>query len=381
MDRLDRGNTDVSFQRRMISRVRSLGPIFAITVIIPTVIAVLYFMLFASDVYVSESRFVVRSPEKPAASGFGMLLKSAGFTNAGDEIYAAQNFVLSRDALISLNKHQLLSRTYGNHSISIFDRFNPIGISGSFEDLYQYYQKKVSVEHDATSSITTLKVRAFSSADAQRINEQLLRMAEGMVNKLNVRGRRDLIQFALAEVEDAQAKAREAALALSTYRNRAGVLDPEKQAGVQIQMISKLQDELIASRTELLQLRAIAPQNPQIPVLETKIGGLARSINVELAKVAGDQQSLAGTAAQYQRRVLDSQFADKQLASAMSSLEEARNEARRKQVYVERIVQPNLPDEAIEPRRIRGVFSTLALGLVAWGILTMLLAGVREHQG
>ena len=65
----------------------------------------------------------------------------------------------------------------------------------------------------------------------------------------------------------------------------------------------------------------------------------------------------------------------------MNSLEEARNEARRKQAYVERIVQPSLPDEAQEPRRLRGIFATFVLGLIAWAILTMLLAGIREHHG
>lgn len=73
-------------------------------------------------------------------------------------------------------------------------------------------------------------------------------------------------------------------------------------------------------------------------------------------------------------------FADRQLAAAMTSLEQARNEALRKQLYLERIVQPSLPDVAVEPRRLRGVGATFLLGLVAWGILSMLIAGVREHQ-
>ena len=64
----------------------------------------------------------------------------------------------------------------------------------------------------------------------------------------------------------------------------------------------------------------------------------------------------------------------------MVSLQDARNEAQRKQAYVERIVQPNVPDDALEPRRIKGVLATLVIGLVAWGVLSMLLAGVREHQ-
>ena len=76
---------------------------------------------------------------------------------------------------------------------------------------------------------------------------------------------------------------------------------------------------------------------------------------------------------------LESELANKQLASALASLEQARSEAGRKQAYVERIVEPDLPDAPIEPRRARGILATLALSLVAYGILRMLLAGVKEH--
>ena len=65
---------------------------------------------------------------------------------------------------------------------------------------------------------------------------------------------------------------------------------------------------------------------------------------------------------------------------ALTSLEQARNDAQRKQLYLERIVQPSIPDNAVEPRRLRNVFATFILGMVAWGILSMLVAGVREHQ-
>jgi len=77
---------------------------------------------------------------------------------------------------------------------------------------------------------------------------------------------------------------------------------------------------------------------------------------------------------------LEMEFSNKQLASAMANLESARNEAQRQQIYLERIAEPSLPDSAQEPRRVRGVLATLLFGLVAWGVLSLLLAGVREHQ-
>jgi len=98
-----------------------------------------------------------------------------------------------------------------------------------------------------------------------------------------------------------------------------------------------------------------------------------------MGQVAGNRGSLAASAVRYQRLLLESQFADKQLAAALATLEDAKSESQRKQAYIERIVQPNLPDSPVEPRRLRGIFATLALSLLAYGILKMLLAGVREH--
>lgn len=365
---------------RLTGAFKKLDWLFTTVVIIPTVIAVLYYGLFASDVYISESRFVVRSPEKPATSGIGIVLKSAGFSNAGDEIFAAKDYIGSRDALALLNKGDAFRTAYGNSTVSIFDRFDPLGFTGTDEDLFRYFLKKVTIQHDTASSITTLTVRAYSPQDAYKFNRLLLEQSESLVNRLNDRGRKDLIGYAEAEVREARDEAQRTALALASYRNRKGVIDPERQATVQLQMVSKLQDELIGARNQLYQLRATVPGNPQIRSLQARIQGLEREIDDLVGAVAGDKRSLSATAVEYQRLSLERELADKRLAAAMTSLLEARNEARRKQAYVERIVQPNVPDASLEPRRIRSILATFVLGLVAWGVLSMLLAGVREHR-
>ncbi|RVT41030.1 hypothetical protein [Sphingobium algorifonticola] len=365
----------------IINKIKHLGAIFHLCVSLPTACALLYFGIFASDVYLSESQFVVRSPDKQAPTGLGILLKSSGFGNAGDEIFAAQSYVSSRDALAELNRRGAIEQAYTRADISIFDRYGSLGQTRSFENLYKYFRKKVEIEHESASTITKMTVRAYSAEDAFRINLRLLELSEGLVNRLSERARADLIRFAEAEVEDAEKKAASAALALSRYRNSEGIIDPEQQATVQLQMVSKLQDEMISTKMQLLQLRAFTPENPQISVLDVRVRELSQEIDRQLGKAAGDQKSLSSAVAQYQRLQLESQFADKQLAGAMASFESAKNDARRKQAYVERIVQPNKPDMPREPRRMRGILATFALGLVTWGILSMLLVGVREHNG
>lgn len=353
--------------------------LFLVTVAIPTLIAIIYYGFLASDIYISESKFVVRSPDKSTATGLGVILKSAGFANAGDELYAAQSFATSRDALQALNRNGEFKKAYSRPEISIVDRFNPFGLSGTFEQLYRYFQKKVSLQNDSASSITTLTVRAYTPEDAYKFNQQLLEMSEATVNRLNARGRTDMVQYAQQEVDLAKAKAQQAAIALAAYRNRSGTVDPEKQAEAQMQMVSKLQDSLIAAKAELSQLQMYTPENPRIPVIQTQIATIQHEMGRELGQVAGNRRSLSAAAVQYQRVALENDFASKQLAAALASLEEARSETQRKQAYVERIVQPNLPDDPLEPRRLRGIVATFVLGLVAFAILRMLLAGVKEH--
>ena len=370
----------ISAKKRLVSRFMRINRLFLLTVALPTALAVVYFGLMASDVYISESRIVVRSPDRQAATGLGALLKGAGFSRAQDDSFTVHDYVLSRDALKEINDSLGVAKAFGSSDVDIFSRFGGLDFDTSFEALHRYYQKKIDVQQDSASSISTLTVRAYSAQDSQSINQKLLELSEGLVNRLNERGRQDLIRSAATEVADAETKSKTAALALSVYRNAKGVVDPERQATVQLQQVAKLQDELIATKTQLAQLRAFTPQNPQIQSLQLRVQTLQSEMNAETSKVTGGELSLANKAADFQRLALEREFADKQLASAMASLEQARNEAQRKQVYIERIAQPSLPDVAMEPRRLRSILASFVLGLVAWGILSMLLAGVHEHQ-
>lgn len=366
-------------RRSRLKYLRRPDPLFLAVIVLPVVAAIIYFGFLTSDVYISESQFVVRSPQKPAASPLGALLQSAGFSNAEDEASAAQAFAQSRDALRALNQNGAVERAYTRPSISIVDRFDPFGHWGGFEYLYKYFQGKVSISNDSSTSAMTLDVRAYTPQDAYEFNRQLLDMMEARVNTLNDRGQHDLVKYAQADVDMAKARSQAAALSLAAYRSRAGIVDPQIQAQAKMDMISNLQNQLIAAKTDLAQVERYAPQNPRVPVIQTEIGTIEGEIKREMGTVTTGHSSLAGKAVEYQRLSLESDFADKQLAAALASLEQAKEDARRKQVYLERIVQPNLPDAPMEPRRLRGIFATFALGLLAYCILRVLLAGIREH--
>jgi capsular polysaccharide transport system permease protein len=356
--------------------------LFVATVFLPTLFSVVYYGFIASDIYVSESHFVVRSPQRQQSNSvLGSILSGTGFARSQDDAYLVHDFVMSRDSLRELDSKLQVRKAYSDLNVDFLSRFPSLFADDSFEELYKYYNQRISITHDSTSNISRLSVRTYNADQAYAMNEMLLNMSERLVNQTNERGRQDLVKYAQSEVSDAENKAKDAALALATYRSQRSVFDPDKQSAMQLQQVSKLQDELISTKMQLVQISSLAPDNPQIPVLQKRNAALQKEIDAEMSKIAGGGgNSLTNKAADFERLSLERAFTDRQLASAMASLESAKNEARRKALYLERIVQPNKPDVALEPRRFRNMLSTLALGLIAWGILSMLLAGVREHQ-
>ena len=143
--------------------------------------------------------------------------------------------------------------------------------------------------------------------------------------------------------------------------------------------MTRLREELRLVEAQLGQLHQVAPSNPQIATLQAQATRLRRSIADESSRVVGQSGSLTSKSPAFNRLALEKDFADKQLASALATLESARSEAARKQLYLERLVQPNLPDTALEPRRMRSTFTVFVIGLISWGVLSLLLAGIREH--
>jgi capsular polysaccharide transport system permease protein len=350
-----------------------------LTVSLPTLMASVYYGLVASDVYISESRFVVRSPQRAAQTGLGALLQGTAFSRSQDDTYSVHDFIRSRDALRELDTKVNVRAAYSRDTIDAFNRFPGLDWDHSFEAFYRHYLKHVSIDYDTVSSISVLNVRAYTADDASRINDLLLQMGERLVNNLNIRSRRDLIQVAEQEVRAAEERSKAAAAALSSFRTDRNVFDPDRQSALQLQGVAKLQEELLATEAQLAQIRQVAPNNSQIPTLSSRVDGLRKAIDAETGKVIGKGTSLTSKSPVYDRLVLEKTFADRQLGVALASLDTARNEAQRKQLYLERLVQPNVPDKAMEPRRLRSVLMVFTIGLIAWGVVSLVAASIREH--
>ncbi len=365
--------------KKYMSKINKL---FFIFVVLPTLVSTIYFGFIASDVYISESHFIVRSHNTQSTlTGLGALLRTTGLARAQDDTYTVNTYIRSRDVIPKLNQAFNLAEYYGSNKVDLFSRFDPLGLDNSTEALHQYLQKKVIVDMDMVSAISTLKVKAYTAEAAYEINENLLNMSEALINQLNDRARKDTIGFSNKLVLEAEIRVKESADNLYEFRLKHGIYDLNKQTEAQMQLISKLQDALIAVQTQLTQVKAVTANNPQIPALKARERALQKEIQLQMSKIFGtDNKTITSNVAEYERLILEHKLAEQQLTAAITSLENAKDEAQRKQLYLERIAQPNKADAPLEPHRLMNILATVVLGLLFYGVLTLFVVSVQEHQ-
>jgi capsular polysaccharide transport system permease protein len=355
---------------------------FVGVVVIPTLAALLYYGLIASDMYVAEARFVVRTSSQPSGlSSFGALLQNAGFSRSTDDTFSVHDFIQSRDIVAELAHKTdlvaLLSRPGGD----IFRRYPPVWGRRNFEQLYESYNTFVHVEFDTSTGISTLAVEAFRPEDSVRLARAILGSSESLINRMNDRARQDTVAMAEGDVRRAEKREADAQVAITAYRLRTRDLDPRAQARASYTLAGQLSLQVANARAQLRQMEAASPASPQLPPLRASVSALEAQLTRANAELTGRDNSTTVQLSQFERLQLEQDFATKALASATVSLETARQNAARQQLYLEEIVTPQLPDYPIHPRRLVGTLLVFTVSLLIYGIGWLIGASLREHAG
>lgn len=361
--------------RAIVSRFSLFGLVVA-----PTFFAVLFYGIVASPRYSSETRFVVRKANSAHVSGLEILLLNLGASKTAEDAYLVQKYLLSRDVLRNLNEAGLdLKRIFSLADVDRLSRYPRLWRDDNSEALFDYYLDRVSVSQDQVKGILKLRVITFKPEDSRNVAVALVRLAEGMVNRMNERALRGATSEALEAVRFAEEELSASQSALTAFRNKEQIFDPAQSSGSIIETMSALSTELSLTLAELNTLRASSPSNPGLRNLSEKVVALEQGIKAQSAKIVGNTDSLSNKVSTYEQLGLRREIADKRLTAALQSLELSLQEARQQQIYLEQVVTPNLPDEATEPQRIRSILQILIVSLVLFSVIWILSVGAEEH--
>jgi capsular polysaccharide transport system permease protein len=371
-------------------RGKSIGRMFSAANIwfwaivgVPTLIAAVYYFGIASNLYMSEADFVLRGPGTVKSMGglASMLQSSSGGEQPGrDEALIVQRFIMSRDVVRLLAQHDDLYRVLDRPEGDVVSRFpGMLFWRNDFEALYKAYSRFVEVDIDGETGVSVLKVKAYRPEDAQRIAQALVGYSEQLVNELNDRTRQEALRSFQNEVERTQQRIAGIQAQLTAYRIKQQMLDPKTAAEGPLALLKVLNEHRATAEAQLADTIKNSPSSPQVMLLRTRVVSLDRLIADERTKITGDGNSVAVAQTEYERLDEARKLAETELASAYKSLEAARLDAQRQELFLATVAQPNLPDFPLYPKRVVSFSMVLATCLLAYGIAWLLVASVREH--
>lgn len=363
---------------------------FFILVIVPSLLVAGYLYGIAAPQYVSEARFVVSSrgggtdigAQMAGMRGIaGAALGGFGGGAASSEATSIRDFLTSLDAVMQAHARLDL--------VSLWQRpeADPIARLWRSEPelLAQYFNAMVNVSLDPMTNVTTLRVRSFRPEDSKALTEELLHSAEALVNRLSERSRNATLQIAHQEAEGAERRVQESRAALVRFREQERELDSAGAVQSAVALRGQLEGMLAQARAELTErLKFMRPDNPALQATRNRIEALERQISAERNRhtegaSVGGEGVLSRQLAAFERLMLEREFADRQLASATASLEAARVEAQRQQIFLSRIAEPNLAVYPLYPRKLTNLASIFIGLAIAYGIGWLLIVGMREH--
>ncbi|CAL1693013.1 hypothetical protein MMB232_03196 [Brevundimonas subvibrioides] len=296
------------------------------------------------------------------------------------DAFAVHEFITSRDGLAFLERRLDLDAILAPPGADPLSRSPRFWEGSSEEDKFKALQRFVMVGYNSTTGISTLEVKAFSARDAQAVADALLDGGETVVNALNERSSSNAVAEAQSALELARQKVDDAQAEIATFRASQQFIDPEASARESGGLIANLRSTVANLSAERSQLMAEAPSSPQLPILNGRIAAYERQIAEERAKIVGSPNSLAPQIGTYEDLVMRRELAGREFAGATAALTSAEQDSRRQKLYLERIVSPNTPDKAIEPKRLIRLFTIFVTFLLAYGVGWLVYAGVREHR-
>jgi capsular polysaccharide transport system permease protein len=357
---------------------------FMACVLLPTAASATYEYAFASKQYVSEFRFIVRQQMPETAGPSSALAGLAGgnpMLAMIEDSEVVTQYIASHQILSDLHTSIVPDHLFAGPQIDWLSRLHP---NLPPERQLPYWRNMVQASFDLSSGIITVKARAFTPQDAQTLANAVLAGSEALVNQISNEARQNALSYASQTATAAQGTLAADEGGLAAYRNQYSILFPELDAASTTSVGEGLRTKLAEAQATLASLTSLGQTNtsPQVQTLRAQIAAMQNQIiqlNATLATSGGKTQSLASVLSGYDS-LMEAEKLDESLYDAdLLALQNARNDAAEKSVYLETFVQPSLPESSIYPIRWLVTAETALAGFIAWVLLTLVANIVRDQ--
>lgn len=359
--------------------VRIFKRLIRVTLLIAA-LTVIYWLVVASDRYVSEANVIIRKTDSVSAPTLDIPLLAPGMggVNRPDQLLL-RDYLLSVDMLKKLDAKLDLRSHYSNWQRDVISQmwFK----DASIEWFHRHFLSRLSVEYDDFAGILRIKVQAYDAPMAQAISAMLVAEGERYMNQLGHELAEAQVNFLTQQVSQAQLRFQQASQALLNFQNNKGLLSPQATAESINALIAKLEEQRAQLETQLASLpRSLDRDHPNIVLLKQSLAAVDRQIEQEKAKLATPSgKTLNASMEEFHRLQMEANFTQDLYKSSLAALEKGRIDATRMLEKVSVLQSPTLPEYPMEPRRIYNTIATLLVAAMLAGILKLLEGIIVDH--
>lgn len=353
---------------------------------IPTLLASIYYGVFATDQYAASAHFVIKHRNDNGAALTSLSL--LGFGNAQSssvpDTLIVNDYIASPQIIDDLSSRVDLRAMYAKPEIDWLARLKPPWgwETISNETLLKYWRRMATIHFDTATGISTFEVRAFSAAEAKLVADEVFRLGEELVNRLALRAQEDALSLAKREVELYRQRALDSLDQLQAFQERAQQVDPQAFAAARSQIQAEVEQELTQLQARLDVMRKNLPEDaPGIAQIKDRLTVFERQLANERVKstVSDGGRSAAEVLNEFAKLKLESEFATQAYMSALASLESARLDASRQNLYLETFVRPQLAQMPEYPKALLNTLLVFIVAFLLWGIGSLLVSSAKQH--
>lgn len=339
-----------------------------------------YWLLVASDRYVSEAAVIVQRTDmgSRAPTDISSLLAGDAGGNRHDQLIMRE-YLLSRGVAQFLDKELALSEHY---SAWTNDPLSRLAFSDTDEEFYNYLKSRVYVEYDEYSGVLVVRAQAFSPQTAQAIARRMIEAGEQFMNQSAQDLAKAQIGYLEGQVAALNAKAIAARQDVVNYQNRVGIASPADEARAIGAIIADLTARKTELQTELTAKRSfLVDTHPSIVELEQQIAALTSQIDKESQRLAAPQGGkLNSKIEEFERLEARAKFSEDVYRAAIASLEKLRFESTRTIKRLSVVQAPNLPQKAELPDRLRQALVYSLLAFLFAGVSHLIVLIIKDHR-
>lgn len=346
----------------------------------PTLLARHYYFDVAADRFVTEFRYSVRGgAAMPDASDSGGVIGAASSLVFAGDSYILEDYLQSAQAVVDVAARLPLDTMLALDGDDPVRQYVP---GSSAEEMLRYWLDAVSVNFDAVTGISTVRVSLFTAEDAYAVARSLVETLDQIVNSLSANARREALAYVDETFRQSEATLAQARMAIAEFRRENRIVSPTEQAEIGSEIISTLSNDLAQFRVRLRSLRQQAPASPQIAMLEEKIDSVEEQLVVEFdlrGGGAGEEAALPNQLSDYEELENAYQIARDTYVNTADLMHRARADMVLREAQLVVFVPPRQPFHASEPKRVTETMIVFGIVFMAWLMLRILLAGLRTQ--